>query len=686
MSAIHIASAANEIAQALPSTATVSVSRHGIQAIETLNLEAQNTSKSQLTWSRTFSGMEILTNPTVHYRTVTDVEVTAAQAEVICRTRESLNEWLEHVRPTSDPLANAASNLNVTVNNASMSITPKVDHRIVTSFYPDEREVAHQRKHYGLNQLDQYAESSARTFQHYSIDDVERQHNTNALRENYPCRAYGSEDGASYVHVDKGDIKTYVKITTGTAVASSKVITFTIEDRFGDALTTLKLSGVATSDGGVVILPLVDASGNPLFYDERITVTAEDNSSPAVTVDIDDAFVETGLITGYTQTSGTNTFTANGAIGDFTHWKFIFDIYQPLNHPYFRDNVMRDNTLVNVRYFDCQINVTQPDRLVEAGKFILSNFNNSEIGYKTQIFMSNDPKVGTTLSSSGLLPTLIFDLVTPSVPLPTISDKVISTYHTIRSTARSLASNGVAPLKDMQSGNIQLAQVPDMIYVFIRSSKDENAIPSTTGGLAKLASSVPTRLGVITNLRVRTPQNSAFLINMDQESLYQMSCRNGSKQSRSAFMCSLGSVIAIDPERDLGGYTNGVLVPFTFEVVADFSLPMRSLDTETNSILRGCDLSLTPNTTNFDTVQDETWTMFVVCELNGHLYLLSDGTAKSTKSNLTVTEVSDAVADGIHHPSTFPGSRTSKMDAGILGELGRGPGEADDGVRAALRQ
>ena len=686
MSAIHVASAANEVAQALPSTATVSVSRHGIQAIETLNLDAQNTSKSQLTWSRTFSGMEILTNPTVHYRTVTDVELPAIQAAHVCRTKAAFDEWLEHVRPTSDPLANASSNLNVTVNNASMSITPKVDHRIVTSFYPDEREVAHQRKHYGLNQLDQYAESSARTFQNYSIDDVERQHNTNALRDNYPCRVYASTDGTTYDHIDKANLQTFIVIPFTGAVAKDVVLTFTIMDDMYLVITTMKYTVPAAilAAGTFLILPLTDTSGNSLQYEGTVNVTVDADSGTAPTVGT--PYVEDGLITGYTQTSGTAQFTTNGAVKVYTHWKFIFDIYQPLNHPYFRDNVMRDNTLVNVRYFDCQINVTQPDRLVEAGKFSSFDLNNSDIGYKTEIFMSNDAKVGGTLSSSGLLPSLIFDLVTPSVPLPTISDKVISKYHTIRSSSRSLASNGVAPLKDMQSGNIQLAQVPDMIYVFIRSSKDDNAIPSTAGGLAKLASSVPTRLGVITNLRVRTPQNSAFLINMDQESLYQMACRNGSKQSRSSFMSSLGSVIAIDPEKDLGGYTNGVLVPFTFEVVADFSLPMRSVDAETNSILRGCDLSLTPNTINFDSVADETWTMFVVCELNGHLYLMSDGTGKQTKSNLTVTEVADAVADGIHHPSTFPGARTSKMDAGILGELGRGPGEADDGVRAALRQ
>jgi hypothetical protein len=350
-----------------------------------------------------------------------------------------------------------------------------------------------------------------------------------------------------------------------------------------------------------------------------------------------------------------------------------------MNHPYFRDNVMRDNTLVNVRYFDCQLTLADNNRLVEIGKVNSGKYDNHALNYTTSLLLKDDSDIGTDVVTKGLSPTLIFDLVTPSVPLPTISDKVISTYHTIRSSSRSLVG-GTQPLSAMQSGNIQLAQVPDMIYVFIRSSKDEAKASSAQANV------VPTRLGVVTNLRIRTPQNAAFLINMDQESLYQMSCRNGSKQSRSSFMSSLGSVIAIDPEKDLGGYTNGVLVPFTFEVVADFSLPLRSDVAETNSLVRGCDLKGVETISTFDSTVDETWTMYIISELNGHLYLLSDGTGKQTKSNLTVSEVADAVSDGIHHPSTFPGARTSKMDAGILGELARGPGDADDGVRSALRQ
>ena len=201
----------------------------------------------------------------------------------------------------------------------------------------------------------------------------------------------------------------------------------------------------------------------------------------------------------------------------------IHDIYQPLNHPYFRDNAMRDNTLVNVRYFDCQLTLDNVNRLVEVGNLDYGGVTNNAVAYTTTILNS---KSAAILDQNWVDPQLIMDLVTPSVPLPTISDKVIKTYHTITSTAVTLAEeNGVAqtkPQKGLGSGNIQLAQVPDMIYVFIRSSRDLNNVTYQSNH-------VPTRLGVITELRLRTPQNSAFLINMDQESLYQMSCRNGMK-------------------------------------------------------------------------------------------------------------------------------------------------------------
>lgn len=735
MSAIHIASAANEVAQALPSTATISVSKHGVQAIETLNLDAQTASNSQLTWSRTFSGMEILTNPTLHFMVSTDLNISKTYAEHkplidmmtdatqtllesrMLAERQQFIKFRDMIRPTSDPMGNAAGSVSVTMNNASLSVQPSRDHRIVTTFFPEEQEVSHQRKHYGLNQLDQYAESDARVFYNDSVvDDVEKQHNTNALRDNYPCRVLCAVSGVTKSNADLADSITSAPLSAYKEVSATDwdhlvvQITNNTTSSYGPAVAPA--AGDSNTAGRVIIY---DNSGGIIGYvwldvalaagavsSELIVVEEGKNfgqKKTPVQYDGDLTHIQyhsllsagqNGLINrkflapgekweGDRQGSPVNTKYTRVGWENMTLWKFVFDIYQPLAHPYFRDNAMRDNTLVNVRYFDCQITIENVKRLVEVGRLKFGNYKFGFVdNFETTLLLKNQ-SVGST---KGIQPQLILDLVTPSVPLPTISDKVISTYHTIQSTAQSMGTDSsgqrTKPIKALQSGNIQLAQVPDKIYVFVRSSKD-------LASYTKDALHVPTRLGVITNLRLRTPQNSAFLINMDQESLYQMSCRNGSKQSRSAFMSTLGTVIAIDPERDLGGYTNGVLIPFTFEVVADVSLPCRSDADETDSIMHLNDVKGAGHIASFDDTSDETFTMFVVAELQGHLYLMSDGTGKQSKSNLTVTEVADAVADGIHHPSTFGNLRTQKMDSGVLGEVGKAvTGEAQE-VGAIMR-
>ncbi len=594
MSNVHIATAANEVAGALPSTATVTVSKHGISAIETLNLEARTASQSHLMWSRTFSGMEIVTNPTLHY----EVEMTLSSAtDFEFNDPDKLNPYnlrslvAQSARLTSDPISTAASNISVTVNNAEMTVTPDKESRLITTTYPDERSPAHQRCHYGLNQLDQFGDANFRSFSNVGGDDVERQHNTNALRENYPKRIYYST------------------------------------------------------------LPIGHASHTWVLL---------------------------------TQQSTTNVAKS---------FKFVWDVYQPLSHPYFRDNAMRDNTLVNLRYFDCQIYIDSTDKMVELAPALKCPIigeipgGGSGGGAHNLIDQSWNDWITTHATADtklvlkddgGIDPTLIFDLITPSVPLPTISDKPLKVLHTMTSTATQSSLN----MDQVRSGNIQLSQVPDMIYVFLRSNKmDSYGVGSSAGDFTKV---VPTRLGVCSNLRVRTPQNAAFLLNMDQESLYQMSVRNGSKQSRSAFMCSLGSVVCIDPEKDLGGYTNGVLAPFTFEVVGDFSQPCVD---NSKSRLGVSDLVMNVNTLIPSNAQStaEYFTLYVVCELHGHLYLMSDGTGKQTKSNLTVSEVAEAVGEGVHHPSTFPMGRVSKMDSGVLSEVANSSGDVGDDVRAALR-
>ena len=690
MSSIHVASAANEIAQALPSTATVTVSKHGIQAVETLELDAQTASDSLINFTRTFSGLEVLTNPYLRYRLKTTANFPSGTSYV--KSPETLREWKKHLRPTSNPIANAAGSINLTINNASLSINPKDHHRLISTAYPDEPDVSNQRAHYGLNQLDQYADPYDRTFQIDSgHDDIEKQHNANALRETYPSKAYcqihySSSNGAltRYQQIKETDFE--IAIFANVPQSHTTTPLLDVYDVNGNEIGKVRIASNADGTKGIQIVPLLfSATTDPT------AITAADLQHIIASKE------NIAQISGFISTPGipihavpihmpsmkldANVLKRNSDDAEeapvLQNWIFTHDIYQPLAHPYFRDNKMRDNTLVNVRYFDCDINITSINACLEAGLLgELENNSNAAVTYTTELMKADDTALNAASPVyTGVTPQLIFDLVTPSVPLPTISDKVIQTFHAIQSEGVSADSQIIK----VNSGNIQLSQVPDKIYVFIRSSKDATVTRPAW---------VPTRLATVTGLRVRTPQNSAFLINMDQESLYQMSCRNGSKQSRSSFMSSLGSVVCIDPEKDLGGYTNGVLVPFTFEVVVDAVEPLSDLGPSAGgSIVGGSDLKRELGRVHPTTAygNGETWTMYVVCELQGHLYLMADGTGKQTKSNLTVTEVADAVADGLHHPSTFPGGRVGKMDAGLLGEIGKASGVDDSAVRDALR-
>lgn len=634
MSAINIAQASNEVAKALPSTATVHVSRFGNQAVEALSLEARTVSDSQVSFTRTFSGLEVITNPYLRMPVavaftldgfLSDVSAGVGSGQngeggiVQYKQLENaanktlgtfLSEVKETIRPNFDPVGAACSNVTVNVNNQSLSITPEHDYRVINAAFPSQQNPQHQRDHYGLNQLDKSCVPE--TWQWVEEDDLidrEHQHNISASRSNYPVDLYyfhchGKRHGTAGDRVAK----------TGKWV------------KYGEAAPEV-------------------TGGNFLIV---------------------------------------NTFVA------------VFDFYYALNHPFFDDTRMRDDSLVNVRYFDVHLNVKDVKRMVQhtsditiKGATILDqqDIPLTNIGLTDDILVANSTGAAGSESSgddegkfiSGQKAThlpfkktsLNMDLVTPSVSLPTVSDKVVRTLST--TIKPSVAVNAGAETT-VNSQNIQLAQIPDMIYVFARNKAD-SSVSGTYGGLNRLA--------VITSLTLRTPQNSAFLLNMDQEQLYQMSRRNGIKMSRKQFMCTTGSIIAIDPERDLGGYTNSTLIGFTFDVKADLINPCASSEHSLISLgsitQMGRDFNFASGDVNSE------YDFMVVCEQMGHLYLMTDGTGKMTRSNITLAQVADAVADGVHHPSTLNmEGKTGQMDAGLLGNLSKAAAEpmaGDDPLR-----
>ncbi len=653
MSSVHVAAAANEVAAALPSTATVSVSKHGIQAVETLNLKAQTVSQSQVRWSRSFDGREVITNPYVKFRAT--AEMSNSNLSI-----EDAVPWMvrDAVRPTCDPFLNMCDSLRVTVNNASMSV--QNEHRIVTStFAPDVKD---QRDHYGLNQLDDYAEGRARTYYLNSYTRGEKQFNVNALRENYPVKFEARFDNTFY-EVNEEDYILGIRIQFDTFPVSGTKYEIRSGANAG-VVGYFYVPGNATLQAHAIVsqnsIPANNSGGSKWT---SVNALAEVLDQLRVYKYNTTTVISASWNFTYLHKDTTSFLSSNTTVVDFERpdrFRWTYDIYQPLNHPYFRDTVMRDNTLVNCKFLEVEAYIN-PSRVVEVSKFDAAR--TEAVNGVFEIKLDTAEK-----------PTLIMDLITPSVPMPTLSEKPVSSYHLVTSTPRKLSAQ--KPLDDMASGHIMLAQVPDKIYVFVRSNKDLTQVND--------GAKVPTRLGVITGMRIQTPQDAAMMVEMGQESLYQMSKRNGSKQSRTQFMCTAGSVVCIDPERDLGGFTNGVLAPFAFDLRLDFSLPLRSGD-ETKSIMTG-KMIKDRGVIEFYNYSDETWTMFVVCELEGHLYMMQDGSAKQTKSNLTMSQVSDAVAQGLHHPTTFPGDRIQKMDSGLLSEIGSlKMGDASDDVRAHLR-
>ena len=366
MSNVHIATA-NEVAGALP----LHRHRHRLQAwisaIETLNEARTRPSRTSM-WSRTFSGMEIVTNPTIHYMVSLEV---VNEANELTLSNDLISALKQAARLTSDPISNAASNISVTVNNAELTVTPDKESRIITTTYPDEPSPQHQRCHYGLNQLDQFADARYRDFADVPHDDVEKQHNTNSLRENYPKRIYYRTGNTNYTLLTEN-------------------------------LTTANVSHIKF---------VWDVTSRSPTLTSGTTRCATTPSSTCAT------------------STARSTSTAR------TSWS----------------NWHQRST---------------------SGKSSVNTFLEGSTT-STQLLLK-DQDVGST---PGIDPTLIFDLITPSVPLPFHLGQAAqgAAHHDVDCHATSLNMDQV------RSGNIQLSQVPDMIYVFLRSNKMDSYALGRTG-------------------------------------------------------------------------------------------------------------------------------------------------------------------------------------------------------------
>ena len=130
----------------------------------------------------------------------------------------------------------------------------------------------------------------------------------------------------------------------------------------------------------------------------------------------------------------------------------------------------------------------------------------------------------------------------------------------------TLAGKGVAPgvaatdLQNFTSNTIVYPTVPDMLVIFLRRSIDLNSYNQADA------------FASITRLSINvTGVDSGMLGSASQYQLWQMSVRNGSKQTWQQFSNDQGSVIFVNiAGGDLGGLVAGVNEPFRITVGGSF--------------------------------------------------------------------------------------------------------------------
>lgn len=189
--------------------------------------------------------------------------------------------------------------------------------------------------------------------------------------------------------------------------------------------------------------------------------------------------------------------------------------------------VLQYNDFKNV--FNCKLDIVQS---VIAG---------SKYGAATDLFLTDDTKLMTRQMS--LHPSQYAKLNTKSV-LP--FDEFIAYKSSI-----DLPADGQA-ISQVSTQVISMRQVPDKIYVLIRPQyRAQKQIWSNN------------LMFPITSVNIVFNNKAGLLSEMTQKELYQMSRRNGSQQSWNEFrgkvrdgnrnlFTSLGSIVVIDPVRDLG--------------------------------------------------------------------------------------------------------------------------------------
>ena len=534
-----------------------------------------------LRWKHRFTGQQIITPPRLHYRLVTEVAYAVD-------TLEHYKEFKKHVRPS------LSTDATVALNNTPLAVT-------------NQRLLHHTDEGYSEDRVRPYPKG------------VLSNQGEATTRQMAPVRTYTKQYGLK----DESNFIPVVGVhNPGAVINNLDFEVFVGMRKFGHVQITL-------GSGELEFFPVTE---NPLVSPYDISQKATINFNEDVIL------VHIGLPNRFLQVSGQN-LPDWGTVDVHNHyvpptnfdWALVHDVYEDIDHPYFK------SPKSNVLYMD--VNLSQPT--VEVGPL----FHNEGTHYSTKLLETDTPfdSGGHNTILQGLTPTLTFDQVTPTLPIPPHSISMLHSYvETVRAAplGRALTADTSEPGKVLV-GPIHSEQVPDLIYVFVKGEGGRASNP----------------LAVILSIRFKTPQGTD-MVSMDQETLYRMSVRNGCKQSRTEFMCSKGSLVMINPEVDLGGYVNGVLLKHEFSIEIEYEQAYRN----GSSIINKSDLQDQLQGTLENT---KTYNAYVVQKQLRRLVLNGDGTGQMTSSMIQPAEV---VREKMYHPSLIPPG-TQEIDGGVLGQL-----------------
>jgi hypothetical protein len=169
------------------------------------------------------------------------------------------------------------------------------------------------------------------------------------------------------------------------------------------------------------------------------------------------------------------------------------------------------------------------------------NFVNSTL--MQRVLMLNTATDATTVTAAISNPRLILRYEIPSVSIPdiiTLPTSKFNFYNTNGSGSLSVGSS-----TSIVSNSVRLSQIPDLIYVFAMKPYNSKDQFDGDGFL------------VIDNLSVQAGSLVNVFANAQAAQLYQMSVQNGLKMSFREFVDYVGSIVVIDPSKDIGGIVSG---------------------------------------------------------------------------------------------------------------------------------